>query len=61
MSTDSTDNGRRRFLVAATTVVGAVGVGFAAVPFISYLPKSYDCDRAAGPVLFRGSSCGGGC
>lgn len=33
--------GRRRFLTATTTVVGAVGVGFVAVPFIkSWLPSS---------------------
>ena len=33
--------GRRRFLTATTTVVGAVGVGFVAVPFIkSWLPSA---------------------
>jgi ubiquinol-cytochrome c reductase iron-sulfur subunit len=50
MSTDSTDNGRRRFLVAATTVVGAVGVGFAAVPFISYWNPSAKAQAAGAPV-----------
>lgn len=41
MSTDEIDTGRRRFLTAATTVIGGVGLGLAAVPFIgSWLPSS---------------------
>ena len=41
MPTDGVNKGRRRFLVATTSVVGAVGVGFAAVPFIeSWLPSA---------------------
>lgn len=41
MSSDDVNNGRRRFLVATTSVVGAVGVGFAAVPFIqSWMPSA---------------------
>jgi ubiquinol-cytochrome c reductase iron-sulfur subunit len=43
MSSDDVNKGRRRFLVAATSVVGGVGVGIAAVPFIqSWMPS----DRA---------------
>lgn len=41
MSSDGVNKGRRRFLVATTTVVGGVGVGFAAVPIIkSWLPSA---------------------
>ncbi len=41
MSSDDVNKGRRRFLVATTSVVGAVGVGFAAVPFIkSWMPSA---------------------
>jgi len=41
MSSDDVNIGRRRFLVATTTVVGGVGVGFAAVPFIkSWMPSA---------------------
>ena len=41
MSSDDVNKGRRRFLIAATSAVGAVGTGFAAVPFIqSWLPSA---------------------
>jgi ubiquinol-cytochrome c reductase iron-sulfur subunit len=41
MPTDGVNKNRRRFLVATTSVVGAVGAGFAAVPFIkSWLPSA---------------------
>lgn len=41
MSTDEMDTGRRQFLTAATTVIGGIGLGLAAVPFIgSWLPSS---------------------
>lgn len=41
MPTDGVNKGRRRFLVATTSVVGAAGAGFAAVPFIqSWLPSA---------------------
>jgi ubiquinol-cytochrome c reductase iron-sulfur subunit len=35
MSAEGVDLKKRRFLTAATSVVGAVGVGFAAVPFLA--------------------------
>ncbi len=35
MSAEGADLKKRRFLIAATSVVGAVGAGFAAVPFIA--------------------------
>ena len=59
MSTNSTaegmtegidDKGRRRFLIAATTVVGAVGVGFTAVPFILSMQPSAKTQAAGAPV-----------
>jgi ubiquinol-cytochrome c reductase iron-sulfur subunit len=41
MPTDGVNKRRRRFLVATTSVVGAVGAGFTAVPFIkSWLPSA---------------------
>ena len=41
MSSDDVNKGRRRFLVATTTVVGGVGAGIAAVPFIkSWMPSA---------------------
>ena len=51
MSTDNVvDTGRRRFLVASTSVVGAIGAGFVAVPFIeSWLP-SERAKNAGAPV-----------
>jgi len=40
MSAEGADLKKRRLLIAATSVVGAVGAGFAAVPFIaSWLPS----------------------
>ena len=41
MPTDGVNKKRRRFLVATTSVVGAVGAGFTAVPFIkSWKPSA---------------------
>ena len=41
MSSDEVNKSRRRFLVATTSVVGGVGVGIAAIPFIqSWMPSS---------------------
>jgi ubiquinol-cytochrome c reductase iron-sulfur subunit len=51
MSIDDVDTSKRRFLtIAATSVVGAVGVGFAAVPFISYWQPSAKARAAGAPV-----------
>jgi ubiquinol-cytochrome c reductase iron-sulfur subunit len=50
MSGDNTNSGRRRFLTAATTVVGAVGVGFVMVPFISSMQPSAKARAAGAPV-----------
>jgi len=41
MTDDKVDTGRRRFLTAATTVIGGVGVAYAASPFIcSWFPSA---------------------
>ncbi|MGB5716729.1 MAG: ubiquinol-cytochrome c reductase iron-sulfur subunit [Gammaproteobacteria bacterium] len=50
MGGDKTNTGRRRFLTVATTVVGAVGVGFALVPFISSMQPSAKARAAGAPV-----------
>lgn len=50
MSTDTVDNGKRRFLVASTSVVGAVGVGFVAVPFLSSWMPSERAKNAGAPI-----------
>jgi ubiquinol-cytochrome c reductase iron-sulfur subunit len=50
MNAQGVDKGRRRVLVAATSVVGAVGVGFVAVPFISSMNPSAKARAAGAPV-----------
>ncbi|ABA56828.1 ubiquinol-cytochrome c reductase iron-sulfur subunit [Nitrosococcus oceani] len=50
MSTDSVDQGKRRFLTAATTVVGGVGMGFTAVPFVKSMQPSERAQAAGAPV-----------
>ncbi len=50
MSTNGVDTSRRRFLTAATSVVGAVGVGVVAVPFISSMQPSARARAAGAPV-----------
>lgn len=50
MSTDGVDKGRRRFLTGATSVVGAVGAGFVAVPFVLSMQPSERAKAAGAPV-----------
>ncbi len=50
MSTDTVDKGKRRFLVASTSVVGAVGAGFVAVPFVASWMPSERARNAGAPV-----------
>ena len=50
MSGDGVDIGRRRFLTGATTVVGAIGTGFAAVPFVMSLQPSERAKAIGAPV-----------
>ena len=50
MPADDTDNNRRRFLTAATVVVGAVGTVAVAVPFLSSWSPSARAKTAGAPV-----------
>ncbi|KGK01204.1 ubiquinol-cytochrome c reductase iron-sulfur subunit [Thalassotalea sp. ND16A] len=50
MSNAPVNNGRRRFLTAATSVVGAAGVAGAAVPFIASWNPSAKAKAAGAPV-----------
>ena len=50
MANEEVNTGRRRFLTATTAVVGAVGVGFAAVPFIKSWSPSARARFAGAPV-----------
>ena len=49
MSSEGVDLKKRRFLTASTAVVGAVGVGFAAVPFIANWNPSERAKTAGAP------------
>lgn len=49
-SNEPVNLGRRRFLTATTAVVGAVGAGFAAVPFIKSWNPSARAKLAGAPV-----------
>jgi ubiquinol-cytochrome c reductase iron-sulfur subunit len=50
MSKEGVDVGRRRFLTLTTSVVGAVGAGFAAVPFLASLAPSERAKALGAPV-----------
>jgi ubiquinol-cytochrome c reductase iron-sulfur subunit len=50
MSAQAVDKSRRRVLIAATSAVGAVGVGFALVPFIASMNPSAKARAAGAPV-----------
>jgi ubiquinol-cytochrome c reductase iron-sulfur subunit len=50
MPTDGVNKNRRRFLVATTSVVGAVGAGFTAVPFIKSWKPSAKARAVGAPV-----------
>jgi len=50
MSNDGVNTGRRRFLVAATTVVGAAGAVGVAVPFVGSWQPSAKAKAAGAPV-----------
>ena len=50
MANDEVHSGRRRFLTTTTAVVGAIGVGFAAVPFASSWKPSARAQNAGAPV-----------
>ncbi len=50
MSKDGVSKTRRRVLVAATSVVGAVGAGYALVPFVGAMNPSAKARAAGAPV-----------
>jgi len=50
MSFDGVNGERRRFLTAAVTVVGGIGVAFTAVPFITYWEPSARAKAIGAPV-----------
>lgn len=50
MTMDEVDPGRRRFLTATTSVVGAVGVACAAVPFVSSWQPSARARAIGAPI-----------
>ncbi len=50
MSADGVDIKRRRMLVTGTSVLGVVGVGFVAVPFLSSMQPSARAKAAGAPV-----------
>jgi len=49
-TTDQVDRTRRNLLIAATSAVGVVGVGFTAIPFISSMLPSAKAKAAGAPV-----------
>ncbi len=50
MSSDDVNKGRRRFLIATTSVVGGIGMGVAAVPFIQSWMPSERAQAVGAPV-----------
>lgn len=51
MSTEGVNEGRRRFLIGATSAVGAVGVAGVAVPFVKSWQPSAKAKTAGAPVV----------
>ena len=50
MSENAVDSARRRFLAALATLMGAIGVVFAAVPFVASMKPSARARAIGGPV-----------
>lgn len=50
MNNDGVDQSKRQFLTSALTVVGAVGTGYLAVPFLSQMQPSLRTQAAGAPV-----------
>ncbi len=50
MNNEGVDQSKRQFLTAALTVVGAVGTGYLAVPFLSQMQPSAKSMAAGAPV-----------
>ena len=51
MSEQDTDQGKRQFLVAATTVAGGVAAGATAVPFVASMLPSERAKAAGAPFV----------
>lgn len=51
MSSDGVNEGRRRFLIGATSAVGAIGAVGAAVPFVQSWQPSAKAKTAGAPVI----------
>ncbi len=60
MSADGVNKERRRFLLATTSAVGAVGAGLAAVPFISSWKPSARAQAVGAPVQVNVAKLGEG-
>lgn len=50
MSNEVVDESKRQFLTTALTVVGAVGTGYLAVPFLAQMQPSTKAEAAGAPV-----------
>lgn len=50
MNNKGVDHSKRQFLTSALTVVGAVGAGFIAVPFLAQMQPSVKTEAAGAPV-----------
>jgi ubiquinol-cytochrome c reductase iron-sulfur subunit len=50
MNKEGVDHSKRQFLTSALTVVGAVGTGYLAVPFLSQMQPSIKTQAAGAPV-----------
>ena len=50
MNNEGVDQSKRQFLTSALTVVGAVGTGYLAVPFLSQMSPSLKTEAAGAPV-----------
>ena len=50
MNNEGVDQSKRQFLTSALTVVGAVGTGYLAVPFLAQMQPSTKAEAAGAPV-----------
>lgn len=50
MSSDDIDHGRRRLLIAATTIMGGIGAAYVATPFVLSMDPSARAKAAGAPV-----------
>lgn len=50
MTNEGVDDNKRRFLTQAATVIGAVGAGFLAVPFVASMRPSAKAEALGAPV-----------